>query len=237
MADQYTYPGSHVLVNLPGYTRADAWKNAEVAHVSARLAAFVEHPIAGNFDLAHLQAIHAALVRGFYSWGGQLRTTDTGPGGTGIAHCRPEFIRAEADRVFTALAEADYLRGRDRDAFSRELAWTWGELTVIHPFRDVNTRTQFTFFNQVALHAGWLIDWTMIDPYLFGYARTVAIVSDERGIDALLFPALKPLIGGVAPTEPLRRGVDRFVAGRAAWTRPELDRALIAAIERRDASS
>ncbi|MFT3860871.1 hypothetical protein [Micropruina sp.] len=75
----------------------------------------------------------------------------------------------------------------------------------------------------------------MIDPYLFGYARTVAIVSDERGIDALLFPALEPLVGGVAPTEPLRQGVDRFVAGGSAWTPPELDRALINAIEQRHA--
>ncbi len=236
MPDPYSYPGSHVLVNIHGYVDPELWKAAERRVVQTRLTDLVEHPIPGDFNLTHLQAIHAALVDGFYSWGGQLRTTDTGPGGTGIAHCRPEFIEAEAERVFNALAETDYLRGRDRDAFSQGLAWTWGELTVIHPFRDVNTRTQFTFFNQLALHAGWLIDWTMIDPYLFGYARTVAIVSDERGIDALLFPALKPLVGGVAPTEPLRRGVDRFVAGRSAWTRPELDRALVAAIEQRDAS-
>ncbi|MFT3860870.1 Fic/DOC family protein [Micropruina sp.] len=141
MADQYTYPGSDVLVNLPGYTHPEAWKEAAVAHVSARLGDLVEHPITGDFDLAHLQAIHAALVDGFYSWGGQLRTADTGPGGTGIAHCRPEFIRAETDRVFGTLAEESFLRGRDRDAFSRGLTWTWGELTVIHPFRDVNTRT------------------------------------------------------------------------------------------------
>ncbi len=202
------------MVNLPGYTNADAWKEAEVALVSAHLAALVDHPVAGEFDLAHLRAIHAVLVRGFYGWGGQLRDTDTGPGGTGIAHCRPEFIVAEANRVFGALAEADYLRGRDRDAFSRGLAWAWGELTAIHPFRDVNTRTQFAFFNQLALHAGWLIDWTGIDPYLFGYARTVAIVSDERGIDALLYPALEPLAEAVAPAQRLRQGVDQFVADR-----------------------
>ncbi|MFT4296976.1 MAG: Fic family protein [Micropruina sp.] len=235
MADPYTYRGSHVLVNLPGYAHAEAWKEAEVAHVTARLVDLIEHPVAGDFDLAHLQAIHAALVDGFYSWGGRLRTTDTGPGGTGIAHCRPEFIRAEADRVFGELATSDHLRGRDRDAFSRGLAWTWGELTVIHPFRDVNTRTQFTFFNQLALHAGWLIDWTTVDPYLFGYARTVAIVSDERGIDALLYPALEPLTSDTSPTRALRSGANRFVADRPSWTRPELDRALVAAIERREA--
>ena len=46
-------------------------------------------------------------MEGFYDWGGQLRETDTGPGGTGIAHCRPEFIPAEAERIFTALAAMD----------------------------------------------------------------------------------------------------------------------------------
>lgn len=104
---------------------------------------------------------------------------------------------------------------------------------VIHPFRDVNTRTQFVFFNQLALHAGWLIDWTTIDPYLFGYARTVAIVSDERGIDALRYPALEPLTTFAAVTRRLRLGVDQFVTGRRSWTRQELDRALMAAVERR----
>lgn len=233
MGDPYTYPGSHVLVNLPGYTHPAAWKEAEVAHMSTRLTQLVEHPIPGGFDLDHLRAIHAALVQGFYTWGGQLRTTDTGPGGTGIAHCRPEFIVAEADRIFSSLADADYLRGRDKDAFSRALAWTWGELTVVHPFRDVNTRSQFAFFNQLALHAGWLIDWAKVDAYLFGYARTVAIVSDERGIDALLYPALEPLAADAVPAERLRDGVDQFVAHRATWTRQDLDLALITAIDQR----
>lgn len=88
MTDQYCYPASHVLVNLHGYTDPELWKAAERRVVHTLLATLVEHPVTGNFDLAHLQAIHAALVRGFYSWGGQLRTTDTGPGRTGIAHCR-----------------------------------------------------------------------------------------------------------------------------------------------------
>lgn len=39
---------------------------------------------------------HAYLVQDFYTWGGQLRDTDTGPGRTGITHCRPQFIPAEA---------------------------------------------------------------------------------------------------------------------------------------------
>ncbi|MDR8020075.1 Fic/DOC family protein [Nesterenkonia aerolata] len=152
--DPYAYPGTDVLINIPGFTDPEGWKKAETAVIAQRLGELADHPINGNFDLPHLQAIHARLVEGFYTWGGQLRTTDTGPGGTGLAHCRPEFIPAEAERIFIALHRMGLLRGREADEFSAGLAWVWGETTVLHPFRDVNTRSQFIFFNQLVAEAG-----------------------------------------------------------------------------------
>lgn len=122
MPDHYTYPGTEVLVNIPGYTDPAAWKEAETAVIGLCARELARTPIPGDFDLAHLQAIHARLVEGFYTWGGRLRDTNTGPGGTGIAHCLPEFIPDEADRVFGALAKMDQLRGRDRAGFSEGLA-------------------------------------------------------------------------------------------------------------------
>lgn len=140
MPDHYTYPGSDVLINSAGYTDPAARKQAETAIVGIRMRELARHPLPSTFDLQHLQAIHAHLVEGFYDSGGRLRDTDTGPGGTGVAHCRPEFIPAEAGRVFTALAEAGHLERRDRDGFSHGLATAGGEITAVHPFRDVNTR-------------------------------------------------------------------------------------------------
>lgn len=32
MPDHYTYPGTEVLVNIPGYTDPAAWKEAETTH-------------------------------------------------------------------------------------------------------------------------------------------------------------------------------------------------------------
>ncbi len=96
MPDRYTYPGTEVLVNIPGFTDRAAWKDAETATVMARLSELLLSPLPGGYDLDHLCAIHAHLVRSFYTWGGQLRLTETGPGGTGITHCRPQFIPAEA---------------------------------------------------------------------------------------------------------------------------------------------
>ena len=89
MPDRYTYPGSDVLVNKFGVTGYDDWKDAEVDFIGARMGALREHPILGGYDLAHLQAIHAYLTQDMYSWGGEIRDTDTHPGGTGIAHCPP----------------------------------------------------------------------------------------------------------------------------------------------------
>ncbi|MBU8579919.1 Fic family protein [Brevibacterium luteolum] len=235
MPDHYTYPGTEVLVNIPGYTDPAAWKEAETAVIGLRVRELVRTPISGDFDLAHLQAIHARLVEGFYTWGGQLRDTNTGPGGTGIAHCLPEFIPDEADRVFGALAGMDYLKGRDRAGFSAGLAWTWGETTAIHPFRDVNTRSQFTLFNQLAVEAGWVIDWNQIDPHVFAHARTVAIYRDPDGLEALLHPALIPVASIRADDLP-----ERMEQAAAEFTRPRprrdvdaLDRELRAALQRR----
>lgn len=63
-------------------------------------------------------------------------------------------------------------------------------MTSIHPFRDVNTRSQHVFFNQLARSAGWVIDWSEIPTDLFAHARTLAIVDDHLGIDALIRPRL-----------------------------------------------
>lgn len=190
MPDRYTYPGSDVLVNKFGVTGYDDWKDAEVDFIGARMGALREHPILGGYDLAHLQAIHAYLTQDMYSWGGEIRDTDTHPGGTGIAHCRPQFIVPEAERIFGILAGSNWLRALDADEFSEGLAWVWGETTAIHPFRDVNTRSQHVFFNQLARDAGWIIDWSQIPGDVFAHARTLAIVQDPSGLDALIRPSL-----------------------------------------------
>lgn len=190
MPDHYTYPGSDVLVNKLGITDYEHWKFVETEVIGQRMGELREHPIPGSYDLPHLLAIHRHLTRDLYDWAGEIRDTDTHPGGTGIIHCRPQFIVGEAERVFGQLAARDHLRGLDADAFSDGLAWVWGETTSIHATRDVNTRSQHVFFNQLARNAGWVIDWSQIPGDVFAHARTLAIVQDHSGLDALLRPNL-----------------------------------------------
>lgn len=133
-------------------------------------------------------------------------------------------------------AQRDYLRDLDVDAFSDGLAWVWGETTAIHPFRDVNTRSQHVFFNQLARDAGWVIDWSQIPGDVFAHARTLAIVEDHSGLDALIRPNLVT-VEDAARSDRLTASLDGHAQGfttRRSVRDPEtLDRALDAARQRR----
>jgi cell filamentation protein len=238
MPDRYTYSGTEVLVNRRDITDFERLRAVETAVVGQRMAALRHAPIAGSFDLPHLQAVHRYLMSPLFDWAGQLRTTDTGPGGTGIAHCRPEFILPESERVFALIRDAHYLRGLDRQAFSATLATVWGEATALHPFRDGNTRSQWVFFTQLSEQAGWVIDWGRIDVRLFAHARTVAITRDSDGIDALLYPALRTTQQAQqadATRDRIQHDLESFFPGRdsSPLTPAELNTALQEALERR----
>ncbi|HZK06072.1 MAG TPA: Fic family protein [Actinomycetaceae bacterium] len=238
MPDHYTYPGSDVLVNKLGITDYEHWKFVETEVIGQRMGELREHPILGRYDLAHLLAIHRHLTGDLYDWAGEVRDTDTHPGGTGIIHCRPQFIVSEAERVFGQLTARDYLRGLDADAFSDGLAWVWGETTSIHATRDVNTRSQHIFFNQLARDAGWVIDWSQIPGDVFAHARTLAIVKDSSGLDALIRPNLVT-VEDAAQQDRLMGLLDGHARGfttRQVTRDPAvLDRELDAARERRRA--
>jgi cell filamentation protein, protein adenylyltransferase len=78
--------------------------------------------------------------------------------------CLPQHIEAYSAEVFDALAKERYLRGLPRDAFLERMAHYFAEVNAIHPFREGNGRTQRAFFGQLSREAGWLIDWSGLDP-------------------------------------------------------------------------
>lgn len=112
----------------------------------------------------------------------------------------------------------------------------WGETTAIHPFRDVNTRSQHVFFNQLARGAGWVIDWSQIPGDVFAHARTLAIVDAPSGIDALIRPNLHALADAVRQDRLmrlLRTHSEGFTTRRTVRDPAVLDRELDAARLRR----
>lgn len=86
MVKQYTWegyyiPGTRVLRNLftaPGKPHGETdpvkFRVLEEALVFERMRMLAGQPIRGNFDFAHMKAIHGFLFQDVYEWAGQERT-------------------------------------------------------------------------------------------------------------------------------------------------------------------
>lgn len=171
--DDYFIPGTSVLRNkftAPGKPYGendpDKLRALEEGAAAIRLAELAAHPIEGCFDYDHMKAIHGCIFQDVYEWAGQERV---GPA---------SFMNKDGHRYYpagpslTAAAEAEYanlrnknlLRDLDPRAFVHELAESWGEVNVIHSFREGNTRSQFVFYSRLAEQAGYWIDTAVFAP-------------------------------------------------------------------------
>ncbi len=175
--DDYFYPGTEVLKNKLGTRDPELLRKQEEARTAIRAFELYFNPIEGEFDYAHLKAIHAYLFQDIYEWAGEERTAPVSwmsKPGPDVVHYSlgdpraPEVayayfpagpaLREHANQQFRIITAKYYFADLSANQFCSELAEVWGELNVAHPFREGNTRTQSVFFSQLAQHAGHPID-------------------------------------------------------------------------------
>ena len=111
-SDPYVYPGTNVLKNKAGFRREEALRLFEYEHTASRAQELRKNPLAGKFDLDHLQAIHRHLFQDVYEWAGQVRTVNIGKGTLPFA--QPAFIETYSRTVAAALAQENHLQGLDK---------------------------------------------------------------------------------------------------------------------------
>lgn len=161
LKNRFTRPGKPYGESDPSKLR-----QLEEVATAVRLQELFDEPIDGHFDYDHMKAIHRHIFHDVYDWAGQERV---GPSGfmskDGHSYYRAGATLTEAAHAqYNQLAAKDHLRGLDQDRFIRELAESWGELNVIHSFREGNTRAQFAFFHQLSEQAGYRIDTRRFAP-------------------------------------------------------------------------
>ena len=163
--DDYFIPGTRTLKNLVGrpsgpYGVEDPVKLAvlEQAASTVRIAELQRNPLQGDFDYTHFKATHRYIFQDIYEWAGEERVAPTDrwmtKGGHAYYPAGPVLTEA-AETQFRKLEQKDLLRGLAMEAFVSELAEIWGEINVIHSFREGNTRTQVVFFSDLARKAGF----------------------------------------------------------------------------------
>lgn len=187
--DTYCYPGTDVLRNKAEITNAEDLDAYEGELSTLRSIEILENPIAGQFDLAHLQRIHLALFQDVYEWAGKIRTVDISRGNSRFANVR--FIESAASDIFNKLARENWLRGLDADTLSKRLAHYLSEINALHPFREGNGRVQRIFISQLSQSAGYQLDYSDLEQEQIYRAMELAFNGNELILAELILEHLE----------------------------------------------
>ena len=158
--DEYIDPQTGVLKNLLNIASEAILEENEATFASIRSFELVKNPLPGDFDLAHLQALHKYLFQDVYAWAGECRTIDINKGGNAFAH--HNYIKSAARPIFQKLAEEQFLTQLGEEEFSERAAYYLGEINALHPFREGNGRAQREFISHLGYKKGYYIDWKNI---------------------------------------------------------------------------
>lgn len=131
--DPYVYPGTVVLINKFGIRD---WDALEIAEREAAIQRMSQRVPSGNFDLAHVCAIHRHLYQDIYDWAGKVRTINIAKGGNQFQ--APRFIGTGIADIHRRLTEKRFLVGLSREDFAREAGAIIGDVNYVHPFREGN---------------------------------------------------------------------------------------------------
>ena len=153
--DPYLSPGLKVMRNRLGIRQAQRLEQAAWELTALRAATIELGPLVRG--LPHLCAIHRQLYQDVFDWAGQLREVDIYQGDTRFCHFA--YIEKEGNALLQDLEEESYLVGLALDKFIERLAHYYCEINVLHPFRLGNGMAQRIFFEQLAIHAGYTLDW------------------------------------------------------------------------------
>ena len=213
--DPYLYRGTQTLENRAGLRDVQQMEAFERTATGERLHELYERPLPGNFDVAHLKAIHRHIFIDCYSWGGEFRIVTLGKapivGELAQWFTPPERLEQEAARICDRLTQAHYLQGLSRPEFAEQAARLLADLNGLHPFREGNGRTQRMFLTDLAHQAGHELHFDVVSRERMGRASRQAMQGDVTMMARLLDE-----ITDAERIEPLRRAIACHAVGSPA---------------------
>ncbi|WP_310195573.1 putative adenosine monophosphate-protein transferase Fic [Pseudomonas hunanensis] len=188
--DAYCYPGTSILKNLLGIENDEQLFIAErdFSELAASQIDFCLPP----YDLGYLQRLHRLLFQDVYDWAGEIRTLDISKGDTRF--CTVTRIEPESVKILAAMEVEGWFEGYDRAALISAVAESFGDLNMVHPFREGNGRAQRILFEHLILNAGFQIDWWQADPQEWVDANIAAVVCDYSALQRIFGKCIGPLI-------------------------------------------
>ena len=146
-----------------------AAERREGALVANRIRELNERPPIGDFDRAHLQAVHAYLFQDLpHHRPGELRSDTSGWSKTRMlegqlgahdVHYAHENIAGRVDKVLRDLGGPATLSGLPPETVASRMARLYGDLDHAHSFYEGNSRTLREFTRSLAQAAGYELNW------------------------------------------------------------------------------
>lgn len=188
---RYCYPPDYIVLrNRLNIRDADELDMFEREFVMQRIAEGVPP---GDFDFAHLKAIHRHLFQDVYEWAGELRTVEIAKDGHGFQFRR--YIETDMADIHRRLVARDFLKDLDTASFAREAGAIIGDVNYVHPFREGNGRTQLLYLEQLASRAGHRLDLTRLNRENWMTASREAHVGRYEAMAACIATAIDRDIG------------------------------------------
>lgn len=179
--DPYLYPGLNVMRNRLGIRQAERLAQAAYELTALRAATLPLGPSARG--LPHLCAIHRHLYQDVFDWAGEIREIDIYQGDTRFCHFA--YIEKEGNALMQDLEDEAYLVGLNPEEFVARLSHYYCEINVLHPFRIGNGIAQRIFFEQLAIHAGYQLNWRDIDPEAWAQANQSGAMGDLSALQTI----------------------------------------------------
>jgi len=179
--DPYLYPELNLMRNRLGIRQAERLAQAAYEFTALRAATLSLGPLLRG--LPHLCAIHQHLYQDIFDWAGDIREMDIYQGDTRFCHFA--YIEKEGNALMQDLEEEGYLVGLEKADFINRLSHYYCEINVLHPFRIGNGIVQRIFFEQLAIHAGYQLDWRGIDPEAWAQANQSGAMGDLSALNTI----------------------------------------------------
>lgn len=183
MSDPYLIPGTATLRNKLGTLDPDELdrKIDDIAIIEASFLFNEGPPVRPS--LAGWQAVHKAMFGEVFDWAGDFRTIhihklDENGDPSGY-FTSPERIVADGLGVIRHLG-ATLRRATTSDLarIADNFAEVYGQLNLLHPFREGNGRSQKVFFSAVCKPAGIELAWSQLPVANHNKAASLAMNGD-----------------------------------------------------------
>ncbi len=183
--DKYVYPGTDILINSRDYRDKDALARFEADVVMVQFEEMLRYGVPGDFSPEWYCSIHREMFSRVYPWAGDFRDIRIFKPGE-IEYASPAFLEQWASSLFGDLVKAQGYCGLERAEFIATIARFMGDLHVLHPFREGNTRTLQVATAEIAYRAGHSLAWNTADPESIRAAGNAAAGNNFSAYERIL---------------------------------------------------